>query len=229
MTQALCFRCGDIKHGAFGRCDSCDAQPSTDDELMVSLAFSDHYFDSLALRQLGQDVKAGNGPTLGEEIKSKLRPAIVEYKRIAGLGAANHNTSKPTQTRSPYRTLNQKLFGFFARRKGEPPLTQFCIRLSELLLKGDFLEYLKGVISKAPAGLERHAVVLSLVAMALAGNFVSDLRHSKQSMYRDVREFFKDTNAEIITAEQLFGCFGYYVCVATATPPAATPTFLQGG
>jgi hypothetical protein len=52
MTQAVCFKCGEIKWGAFGNCNSCGARPESDDDLMTSLAFTDHYFDQSKLQQI---------------------------------------------------------------------------------------------------------------------------------------------------------------------------------
>ena len=56
MTQAVCFKCGDIKWGAFNHCENCGAMPKSDDELMLSLAFTDYYFDLAKLRQIGRDI-----------------------------------------------------------------------------------------------------------------------------------------------------------------------------
>ena len=44
MTTAVCFRCGELKFGAFCPCQ-CGAMPQTEDELAISLAMTDHYFD----------------------------------------------------------------------------------------------------------------------------------------------------------------------------------------
>src|SRR5579864_7717300 len=86
MTQALCFRCGDIKHGALNRCNGCGVSPVTDDEVMLSLAFTDHYFNLASLEQVGREIKRGNRPQLGQAARSKLYPAVVEAKRMTGIG-----------------------------------------------------------------------------------------------------------------------------------------------
>jgi len=62
MTQAVCFKCGEIKWGAFNHCDKCGARPRSDDELMLSLAFTDHYFDLEKLQRIGRDIEMGNPP-----------------------------------------------------------------------------------------------------------------------------------------------------------------------
>lgn len=53
MTQAVCFKCGEMKHGAFTDCPHCGGRPVTDDELVLSLAMTDHYFDLATMKQMG--------------------------------------------------------------------------------------------------------------------------------------------------------------------------------
>src|ERR1700676_4348489 len=84
MTQAVCFNCGDIKWGAFSNCENCGARPKTDDELMLSLAFTDHYFDLAKLQKIGRDIGAGRPPQLDQSTKDKLRPAVREAKVMLG-------------------------------------------------------------------------------------------------------------------------------------------------
>ena len=45
MTKAVCFRCGDIKFGAFNPCGACGETPRNDEDLILSLAMTDHYFN----------------------------------------------------------------------------------------------------------------------------------------------------------------------------------------
>ena len=52
MTQAVCFKCGEIKFGAFVLCPHCNARPSADEELVLSLAMTDHYFDLATMKQI---------------------------------------------------------------------------------------------------------------------------------------------------------------------------------
>jgi hypothetical protein len=49
MTRAVCFKCGAIKFGAFCPCPECGDVPATEDDLALSLAMSDHYFDMATL------------------------------------------------------------------------------------------------------------------------------------------------------------------------------------
>ena len=47
------FKCGEIKFGAFVLCPHCNARPSADEELVLSLAMTDHYFDLATMKQMG--------------------------------------------------------------------------------------------------------------------------------------------------------------------------------
>jgi hypothetical protein len=86
MTHAVCFKCGEIKGGAFNRCRQCQAMPRTDDELMSSLAFTDHHFEPDKLQQISQSIRDGKTPQLTDAWKEQLAPAIEEVKRMMGIG-----------------------------------------------------------------------------------------------------------------------------------------------
>ncbi len=64
MTLAVCFNCGNFKLGAFTPCPKCAQQPQTDDELMLSLAMTDHNLDRANLEYASQDIASGNCPQL---------------------------------------------------------------------------------------------------------------------------------------------------------------------
>jgi hypothetical protein len=76
MTEAICIGCGELKFGAFNICKSCGGIPRSDDELMLSLALTDHHLDSETLRQIGCEIKRGKRPRLGEADQKRLYPAI---------------------------------------------------------------------------------------------------------------------------------------------------------
>src|SRR6516162_5398292 len=86
MTHAVCFKCGEIKWGAFNGCRQCQAMPRADDELMLSLAFTDHHFEPDKLQQISQSIKNGETPQLTNAWKEQLAPAIEEVKRVIGIG-----------------------------------------------------------------------------------------------------------------------------------------------
>ncbi len=72
MTQAVCFKCGDMKHGAFTECPHCGGRPTTDDELVLSLAMTNHYFDLTTMKQMGAAVAEGKPPNLDEKSRQDL-------------------------------------------------------------------------------------------------------------------------------------------------------------
>ena len=59
MTTAVCFKCGAIKFGAFVPCPECGGFPRNEDELALSLAMTDHYFDMPTLDQMGATIRDG--------------------------------------------------------------------------------------------------------------------------------------------------------------------------
>jgi len=107
MTHAVCFKCGETKWGAFNDCEQCHAIPKTDDELMLSLAFTDHYFERDKLQQIGREIKAGRTPQLADAWKEQLAPAIQEAKRILGLSNVVAK-KKSMLSRSPLNMLRSK-------------------------------------------------------------------------------------------------------------------------
>ena len=83
MTTAVCFKCGEFKFGAWTLCSKCQAFPETEDDFVISLAMSDHYFDEATLRKMGESVKSGHLPKLDE----KTREAMTQQLRAAaGVG-----------------------------------------------------------------------------------------------------------------------------------------------
>jgi hypothetical protein len=95
MTQAVCFQCGDLKWGAFSHCRGCGAFPNTDDEFIVSLAFTDHHFDPEKLRQIGLSIKQGQSPRLDDETRKRFLPAVHEAKRMFGADRLGMRRAKP--------------------------------------------------------------------------------------------------------------------------------------
>ena len=67
MTDAVCFSCGEIKHGAFLECQACSKVPLSEADLVLSLLMTDWYFDRDALEELGNAVSEGNPPQVDQE------------------------------------------------------------------------------------------------------------------------------------------------------------------
>jgi hypothetical protein len=75
MTQAVCFNCGEFKIGAFTTCHACNAAPRTKDDLVLSFAMTEHYFDPPTLEDMAATIKRGETITLDEE----SRRGLLEY------------------------------------------------------------------------------------------------------------------------------------------------------
>jgi hypothetical protein len=72
MTMAVCFKCGVIKFGAFCPCQECAATPATEDEVALSLAMTDHYFDRETLERIGADIRVGKPIQLDDQTRNNL-------------------------------------------------------------------------------------------------------------------------------------------------------------
>jgi hypothetical protein len=81
MTQAVCFYCGAIKFGAFVACEQCNRIPKTDDELVLSLAMTDHYFERKTLEQMGANIKIGKSPHLDETTRARLLQSLAQLRK----------------------------------------------------------------------------------------------------------------------------------------------------
>jgi len=72
MTTAVCFKCGKLKFGAFLPCESCSALPHDEEEIAISLAITDQYFDLATLKQIGASIAGGKPPQLDEQTHAKM-------------------------------------------------------------------------------------------------------------------------------------------------------------
>ncbi len=86
MTTAVCFKCGSLKFGSFCPCPECHERPRTEDDLIISLAMSDHYFDLSTLEQMGEAVRThGQPPDLDPDSKEAFRKLIAESRASGAL------------------------------------------------------------------------------------------------------------------------------------------------
>jgi len=76
MTVAVCFNCGLMKEGAFTKCAECAALPEAEDDLVLSLMMTDHYFDVPELEKMGVSVREGNPPHLDPDSHAELLERI---------------------------------------------------------------------------------------------------------------------------------------------------------
>jgi AAA+ superfamily predicted ATPase len=66
MTHAICYKCGARKLGAFVACPECKVKPNTETSLVLSLAFTDHYFELDELEEIGITIRETGEPPLLE-------------------------------------------------------------------------------------------------------------------------------------------------------------------
>lgn len=80
MTQAICFNCGELKHGAFTLCSKCHSRPSKEEDLIHSLCLTDHYFSLETLLSIGKKIQGGEQfqfePKLVEMISKEVHALL---------------------------------------------------------------------------------------------------------------------------------------------------------
>jgi hypothetical protein len=115
LTKAVCFNCGEFKLGAFNACSLCKRGPETDDQLVMSLALTDHYFDLPTLKVMGKDIKNGKALQLDEQTKENLLSALAKLKETTGIKFAHSfrgrsDSSKNTHEKNASRKFFLVLF-----------------------------------------------------------------------------------------------------------------------
>lgn len=76
MTVAICFNCGKFKFGAWAECNHCGKTPKSDDDIVLSLVMTDHYYDEGSLEHLGGQIAKGMNIILDEDMKKDLLEEI---------------------------------------------------------------------------------------------------------------------------------------------------------
>ena len=87
MTSAICCNCGEFKFGAFCECEECGHIPKTDDDLVLSLVMTDHYFDTDALESMGLAVREGNPPSVDPQTHAEFIQLINNNDMLTRLKA----------------------------------------------------------------------------------------------------------------------------------------------
>ncbi len=72
MTVAVCFNCGELKLGAWTPCQHCHTLPKEDDDLVQSLALTDHFLDKSALENMSKLIANGQKMPLDVDTYQKL-------------------------------------------------------------------------------------------------------------------------------------------------------------
>lgn len=86
MTTAVCFKCGHMKSGSFVPCNQCHTIPRSDDEMIISLAMTDHYFEQATLESMREYIlEHGHAPDLDPESKKTFRKTFEEVKATGAI------------------------------------------------------------------------------------------------------------------------------------------------
>ena len=105
MTVAVCVRCGVTKFGALTPCKECRQTPETEQEVIYSMALSDHFLEFAKLNEIARSIKNGQDIHLTTEQEDLLRPAAREYLKTFAPMLAN---AKP-ETSSRGEQIAQKV------------------------------------------------------------------------------------------------------------------------
>ena len=106
MTKAICWRCGEYKSGSFVPCPKCNADPTTEDERIISLFLTDHYQDETSLNALHVQISNGGRETeqyvIPDDVKEQIRPALAAVSTVLGNGSGNNiSTQKRLKDNQP--------------------------------------------------------------------------------------------------------------------------------
>jgi hypothetical protein len=77
------------------------------------------------------------------------------------------------------------------------PLTAYCMQLSAF---ENLLKAANRAMTDASSGTDKRTIVLFLIIMSAAGNFVEGIQRD-EPFYKEMREYLRDTNPDVITAE----------------------------
>ena len=90
------------------------------------------------------------------------------------------------------------IFSLFRKTK-PPPLTAYCMRLSA---PENLLKVANGVITDTSSSTDKRAIVLFLIIVSAAGNFVEGIQ-GDEPFYKEMRQYLRDTDPDVITAEAI--------------------------
>jgi hypothetical protein len=122
MTIAVCFKCGEFKHGAFNECDNCGTKPLSDTEIATSVALSDHHYNRLYLEAFSDSIKRGEQPGINPEIVSSYQDAASSETGIRILNSMR-NAAEVTHSESG-ELLGNKLIEIFGNQDISDPYVQ---------------------------------------------------------------------------------------------------------
>ena len=119
MTIAVCVKCGATKFGALTPCKECRQMPETEQEVIYSVALSDHFLDVEKLKEIARSIKNGQYIRLTAEQEELLRPEAREYLKMYApmiAGAKKNAGSRGENIRQTLRDRNDPVPSHRLRR-----------------------------------------------------------------------------------------------------------------
>ena len=115
MTTAVCYKCGAMKIGAWTPCEKCGSTPKTEEDLVLSMALSDHHLDTVTLNRLGQNIAHGLPVEVDEPSRNNIlrmiRSLPPEATKLAGRIGMTAFDNKPEASRPRWIFVNQPQCG----------------------------------------------------------------------------------------------------------------------
>lgn len=123
VTDAICFKCGAEKYGVVTRCRSCNATPSTESDLALSLVLSGQVSSKTQLSALAHEIQTSWAGGFRSQLKLSVSEQLLRQARelpnypqlLARLGARPQQTSEKADNRpaarpesSPSRAQGQR-------------------------------------------------------------------------------------------------------------------------
>lgn len=140
-------------------------------------------------------------PRRGEAVE-RINPKRPSHQQTKLKALLNELESKPSPKplSSSFDAPKSGLGHRPLSEKAKPhPLTTSCMQLSafESLLKA-----VNSAMIDASSGTDKRAIVLFLIIMSAAGNFVEGIKRD-EPYYKEMRQYLRDTNPDVITGEAI--------------------------
>ena len=76
MTKAICCFCGEMKIGSLTTCNHCGQRPQHRDDIVMSMAFTDHFIDAQQLLEIAEAVKQRRPVQLPPDFVAELEKTL---------------------------------------------------------------------------------------------------------------------------------------------------------
>ena len=101
-----------MKFGAFVECSACHAMPESDDDLVLSIALTDHYLPAEALIRESDLVKRGIRPVVEDAFRTRLLTQLPQVQHMLGRTVKRPTTGDASKL-SFWAAICRKIAGRF--------------------------------------------------------------------------------------------------------------------